>query len=238
MASSFGILGKLEFLQVIASKLIAGINPAVMHNIEKYLALKKAHYLTAVEHLEGDYLEFGVFTGSSFTHSIRCTRRMENIFPDIKQSKFIGFDSFEGFGSLDESDEHPFYTDENFKTSFSGVSKRAAAAAGSYKFELIKGFFEQSLQAGAAAHGVTKARVVFMDSDTYSSAKCAFDYIYPVIQEGTYIILDDFFSYRGSRSKGVAKAFDEFIDDSEISVRRVMDYGLGGSMFVIDSIDT
>ena len=93
MASSFGILGKLEFLQVIASKVISGISHAVIHNIEKYSALKKAHYLTAVEHLEGDYLEFGVFTGSSFTHSMRCTRRMEKIFPGIKQSKFIGYDS-------------------------------------------------------------------------------------------------------------------------------------------------
>jgi O-methyltransferase len=237
MASTFGILGKLEFLQVIASKLIAGINPAVIHNIEKYSALKKVHYLTAVEHLEGDYLEFGVFTGSSFTHSIRCTRSMEKIYPGIKNCKFVGFDSFEGFGLLDEGDEHPFYTDENFETSFATVSKRVATAAGSYQFELKEGFFEESLQAGALAHGINKARVVFMDSDTYGSAKSAFEYVSPVMQEGTYIILDDFFSYRGSKSKGVAKAFDEFLVTTGISVRRVMDYGMGGAVFVIDSIE-
>ncbi len=236
MASSFGILGKLEFLQVIASKFVAGINPAVVHNIEKYSALKKAHYLTAVEHLEGDYLEFGVFTGSSFTHSIRCTRSMEKIFPGIRQSKFIGFDSFEGFGSLEEGDEHPFYTDENFKTSFDSVSKRISAVSGGYKFELKKGFFEDSLRDGALAHGINKVRIVFMDSDTYSSAKSAFEYISPVMQEGAYVILDDFYSYRGSRAKGVAKAFDEFLLNTSTSVRRVMDYGMGGAVFVIDSI--
>ena len=151
MTSKFGILGRLEFLQVIASKFIAGINPAVIHNIEKYYAIKKVHYLTAVEHLEGDYLEFGVFTGSSFTHSIRCTRSMEKIYPGIKNCKFFGFDSFEGFGLLDEGDEHPFYTDENFETSFATVYKRVASAAGSYQFELKEGFFEESLQAGAAS---------------------------------------------------------------------------------------
>ncbi|MDC0181001.1 TylF/MycF family methyltransferase [Pseudomonadota bacterium] len=237
MTSKFGILGRLEFLQVIASKFIAGINPAVIHNIEKYLALKKAHYLTAVEHLEGDYLEFGVFTGSSFTHSMRCTSSMEKIYPGIKKCKFIGFDSFEGFGLLDEGDEHPFYSDENFETSFDAVYKRAAAAAGNYHFELKKGFFEQSLRDGALAHGIDKVRIVFMDSDTYSSAKCAFEYVSPVMQVGAYIILDDYFSYRGSKSKGVARAFNEFLGSSGISARRVMDYGMGGTVFVVDSID-
>ena len=238
MASKFGILGRLEFLQVIASKFIAGINPAVIHNIKKYSALKKVHYLTAVEHLEGDYLEFGVFTGSSFTHSMRCTSSMEKIYPGIKQCKFIGFDSFEGFGLLDEGDEHPFYSDENFKTSFDAVHRRAAAAAGNYHFELKKGFFEQSLQAGALAHGINKVRILFMDCDTYSSAKLAFEYVSPVMQEGAYIILDDFFSYRGSKSKGVARAFNEFLETTGISARRVMDYGMGGSVFVVDLIDT
>ena len=58
------------------------------------------------------------------------------------------------------------------------------------------------------------------------------------MQEGAYIILDDFFSYRGSKSKGVARAFNEFLETSGISARRVMDYGMGGSVFVVDSINT
>lgn len=44
MSTKFGILAKLDFLQSLASKMIAGINPAVIHNIEKYLMLKK--YIT------------------------------------------------------------------------------------------------------------------------------------------------------------------------------------------------
>ena len=70
--------------------------------------------------------------------------------------------------------------------------RRAAAAAGNYHFELKQGFFEQSLRDGALAHGINKVRIVFIDCDTYSSAKCAFEYVSPVMQEGAYIILDDF----------------------------------------------
>ena len=64
MSSKFGFLSKLNFLQDFASLIIARINPAIVHNIEKYMAIKKVHYLSAIEDIEGDYIEFGVFTGS------------------------------------------------------------------------------------------------------------------------------------------------------------------------------
>jgi hypothetical protein len=62
---TFGLLSKLEFLQDWASMVIATINPALMHNLRKYHALKKVHYLAAIEGIEGDYLEFGVFRGGT-----------------------------------------------------------------------------------------------------------------------------------------------------------------------------
>ena len=36
MSSKFGFLSKLNFLQDFVSSLIARVNPAVVHNIEKY----------------------------------------------------------------------------------------------------------------------------------------------------------------------------------------------------------
>ena len=86
--SSFGLLGKLEFLQNFASYLIAIINPAVTHNLEKYKALKKIFYLSAIEDIEGEYLEFGIYTGSSFCHSIRCAKQLVKINPEIEKMKF------------------------------------------------------------------------------------------------------------------------------------------------------
>lgn len=236
MASNFGFLAKLEFLQVVVSRIIAGVNPAVIHNIEKYLALKKVHYLTAVEHLEGDYLEFGVFTGSSFTHSIRCTRKLESIYPEISKSRFLGFDSFQGFGDIESDDEHPFYTDENFGTSFVSVQKRVNKVSGEYFCKLVKGFFNDSLLPGPDHYDIRKIRIAFIDSDTYASSKDALSFISSAVQEGTYVVLDDFYSYRGSRKRGVARAFDEFLVESNVSVRKVFSYGMGGAVFVIDSV--
>jgi O-methyltransferase len=211
MASKFGFLSKLNFLQNIASKLISGINPAIVHNIEKYLTLKKVHYLSAVEGLDGDYLEFGVYTGSSFCHSIRCIKSLKKIQPSIMKTNFFGFDSFEGFGDLSAEDTHPFYIGENFDTDFDTdfdtVNKRVKKVSGQIKYKLVKGFFSESLKYGAEFYSIKKIKILFIDSDTYSSSIEAFKFSIPAIQEGSYIVLDDFFSYKGSAEKGIAKAF-------------------------------
>jgi len=76
MRYRFGLLPRLNFLQDLASVFIANIIPEVIHNLEKYMAIKKVHHLSAIEEIKGDYLEFGVFTGSSFCHSIRCVKNI------------------------------------------------------------------------------------------------------------------------------------------------------------------
>lgn len=70
MATRFGFVSKLNFLQNWVSFFLAKMNPAIIHNIEKYYVIKKVHYLSTIEDIDGDYLEFGVYTGSSFCHSI------------------------------------------------------------------------------------------------------------------------------------------------------------------------
>jgi hypothetical protein len=80
--------------------------------------LNKIFYYAAQEGVEGDYLEFGVYNGSSFCHAIRAYKNSSKF--EINQSNitFYGFDSFEGFGKIDDNDKHPFFVDSNFKTNF------------------------------------------------------------------------------------------------------------------------
>lgn len=236
MSSKFGLLAKLDFLQDWISVIIASINPAVTHNLEKYQVLKKIHYLSAIENIEGDYLEFGIFSGSSFSHSIRCCQKMKKFNPKVMDTRFYGFDSFSGFGEITDEDVHPFYTDENFATSLDLVKKRVSRVAKNLKYQLVPGFFSDSLKGGPASLGIKKARIIFIDSDTYSSASEALIFCSSIIQEGLFVILDDFYSYRGSESRGVARAFNEFIKINKLEVRNVFSYGMGGAVFVISKI--
>ena len=148
--------------------------------------------------------------------------------------RFFGFDSFEGFGELTKDDIHSFYTDENFVTSLKNVQKRVNKAKKDLDAQLIKGFFNKTLKIDPSAYKILKAAIIFVDSDTYESSRDALKFCNNIIQEGTYIILDDFYSYRGSSSKGVKKAFDEFIKMKKCTLRSLFTYGMGGKVFVVD----
>ena len=237
MSSQFGFLARFEILQNIASYFFASFSPAVLHNLEKYIAIKKSIYLTGIEELEGDYLEFGTYTGSSISHAIRCAKKEKGRFANSDSIRFFGYDSFAGFGLLPDEDRHAFYTDHNFSTDYEKVRKRVnKVAGGCFSVSLIKGYFHESLIGGAQAHGIKKARIVFIDSDTKSSAEQALKYCSSVLQSGTFFIIDDFFSYRGNSQLGVAGALNAFCEKNKIKLRQVFTYGMGGCVFVVDKI--
>ncbi len=223
--SKFGLLGKIFILQDILSELISRLNPAVYHNINKYLAIKKAFYLSSIEEIKGDYFEFGVFNGSSFSHAVRCAKNSEKFDPDFKKMIFFGFDSFAGFGEVDNFDKHKFYTDVNFKTDYEKVLNRIRKIIPNDRFRLIKGFFKDSLKLELKTN---LARIIFIDCDTYSSTKLALNFIRLKIQLGTIILLDDYFSYKGIEGRGVSGAFKNFLLENNIKTRTIFTYGMGG----------
>ena len=206
----WGGISKIEFLQVVASNLIAYVNPAVTHNLEKYYAIKKAFYLSAIEDIEGDYIEFGVFEGSSFSHAMRCYINKKDYMPVLSKNniRFFGFDSFDGFGNLSPKDKHPFYIDEQFNTSYDFVKRKIEKISKQFNLEsyLVKGFLADTLLDGPSKYKINKARIIFIDLDLYEPSKKAFLFCRDIFQEGSILILDDFFSYRGSLDKGVAGA--------------------------------
>ena len=235
--SKFGFLSKLNFLQDFASYFISKLNPHAIHNIEKYYALKKVHYLSSLEGMDGDYLEFGLYIGSSFCASIKCCKSVEYLNEKNKETKFYGFDSFEGFGEISEDDRHPFFTDYNFKTTYDKVFKRVKKVAKNYQFELIKGFFNETLSFLPDKYGIKKSRIILIDSDTYEAAKDALKFSLSTLQEGTFLMFDDFMSYKGNLNKGESKAFNEFkSENNNIIFREVFRYGMGGVVYVVSEI--
>ncbi len=227
-------LSRAFFLQNLLAKFFALMPPSIGHNLGKYGALKKAFYLTSLDGVPGDYLEFGVFTGSSMSAAIEMSRC--EIVPREKPVRFIGFDSFAGFGKLsDKEKDHPFFKDSFFETDAKSVQKRLSSLLSDpSRVTLIEGFFDATLKGKTPLnYGVEKAAVVMVDCDTYSGATLVFDFIKPALQEGTYLIIDDFFSYKGASKLGTYGAFLKFQSElRDWSFRRVFDYGYGGAVFV------
>ena len=225
------------FLQNLAARLFSKIPAFVEHNVEKYKALRKAFYLTALERLEGDYLEFGVFTGSSFVFACKIEKKYRDIHKG--SCRFFGFDSFQGFGEIEQHDEHPFYTDSTFSVSSQKVIGNIQKQTRGSEIKLVPGFFDQTI-AGvrSGAHGIPKARIVFIDCDLKEPSALALEYVKDALQPGTVLLMDDFFSYRGREDMGTAGAFEEFKNKyPHITWRQVHSYGYGGVSMICSGID-
>ena len=87
------------FIQNFVASLFSFIPPYLEFTLAKYQAIKKAMYITAHDLTDGNYLEFGIFTGSSFNFAMKINIKIEKIFGKTN-CEFIGFDSFKGFGKI------------------------------------------------------------------------------------------------------------------------------------------
>ncbi|MDR0926999.1 MAG: TylF/MycF family methyltransferase [Ignavibacteria bacterium] len=240
MKSKFGILAAMTFAQDMVSSIIANVNPAIIHAVGKYVALSKIFYYSALENVEGDYLEFGVYAGSSLSHAIKCYNKslMYCHPPQHSQElcRFFGFDSFEGFGELEDEDNHPFFIHSNFATDIEKVRRRLKPRTKKFDVKLVKGFFCDSLKCGASAMGITAAKVVMIDSDTYVAAVDVFKFITPIVQPGTIIVLDDELCYKASKNLGETRAFNDWLNETGITVSKWFTYGDGAFVYVVSSV--
>ena len=226
------------FVQNIAATIISIIPPYLENSLAKYLAIKKAFYITAHDKTTGNYLEFGVFTGSSFNFAIKANKKIEKIFGNL-DCEFIGFDSFKGFGNIKDEDQNPSFQNKTFYVDENKVLKNIKKMAKGKKYRLIKGYYQETIQNKTTLDlNIDKCRVVMIDCDLKESTQLALEFIKPSIQEGTIILFDDFLYYKGSVSKGECGAFNEFQKNIlKLSLGEVSDYGYSGRAYIAYQVD-
>ncbi len=226
------------FIQNIVGSIVSLIPAYLEFTVAKYQAIKKAMYITAHDETLGCYLEFGVFTGSSFNFAMKVNKRIEKIFGKA-DCEFIGFDSFKGFGKIEKEDENPKFKDHTFSVNEEKVLKNINNCAKGQKMRIIKGFYEDTLKNKTTEDlNIGKARVVMIDCDLKQSAKLALEFIRPAIQEGTIILFDDFVFFKGNENKGEFGAFSDFRKKyPHILFRKVFDYGYGSRAFIAHKIN-
>ena len=122
---------------------------------------------------EIDYLEFGVFKGSSFKWWINNIKN--------ENSSFFGFDTFTGLpedwghfkkGDLSSGNELPIINDTRHK--------------------FFQGIFQQTLYVFLKSYVGGKKKVIHLDADLYSSTLFVLTTISPYLKKGDIIIFDEF----------------------------------------------
>ena len=231
------ILKKFLFIQNIIASFFSVIPPYLEFTIGKYQAIKKAMFITAHDETYGSYLEFGIFTGSSFNFAMKINKKIEKIFGEAN-CDFFGFDSFEGFGKISEDDKHPRFRDNIFSVDEKKILKNIQKCSNGQKYKIIKGFFEETIKnKDPHQYGIEKARVVMIDCDLKESTSMALNFVRDVLQIGTIVMFDDYIFYKGDEQKGEFAAFKKFKEQNpNITFRPAFEYGYGSRAFIVSKI--
>ena len=224
------------FIQNFFGSLVSIVPPYLEFSIGKYLGIKKAFYITAHDKTFGSYLEFGVFTGSSFNFAMKVNIKIDNLFGN-SNCDFYGFDSFKGFGNIEINDEHPRFNDETFSVNEEKILKNIKKNAKGQKFKIIKGFFQDTLKKNPENYDIKKARVIMIDCDLKSATLLALNFSKDILQKGTIILFDDYIFYKGDQSKGEYAALEEFKKQNpQIKFREAFEYGYGSKAFIVSEV--
>lgn len=188
----------LRIKTFVLSFFTRNFNNINLHNLEKFIQIKKIWFNINLDSVQGDYIEFGIFKGKSLYHSVKVAQKLK-LYNDIT---FWGLDSFQGF----PVENHDFYISENFKTSKKTVKNFFLK----YKnIKIIEGFFNQSLST-EQLQNIQNISFAFVDCDIYESSEEVFQYLNKRISKGGFIMIDDFTSIDKNGNYIAKSFFDNF----------------------------
>lgn len=192
------------------------------------------------EVVEGNFLEFGVFGGVSLAllaDAYRCD-------PKGMERRIVGYDSF---GGLPGSEERHARWDAGDCARMHGwhpllkVGDPVTKEATLELFrqcqlptpELEVGLYHETLPRTIPSK-YARAALIHIDCDLYESTKTVLEGVASILQEGTVVLFDEWFSYKGNPNRGEARAFNEFLDEHpEWRARHYQSYGAFSDSFIL-----
>lgn len=208
-------------------------------------ALHRAWGHVFTSHIDGDYVEFGVYKGDSFIESFRQHARFArwlqgqmNSTEEWRRSvagnfigssaHFHGLDTFSGMPA--NSERNPTFAQGTFLASRNEVEARCRSA-GMTNFSLYEGKF--SATAPALAERLSpKVAVVNIDCDLHSSAVDALAAIRDRLQVGSVILFDDWNAHCADNNRGERRAFREFRSATSLEFEPWFAYQYSGQAFL------
>ena len=169
--------------------------------------LSIARFMNINRPIKGYYFEFGCNEANTF-------RMAYNTFKYLFDLKYVAFDSFEGLPKVEGIDKMEVFHEGKLKfdkNRFINLVKKEGIKDG--ELFVIKGFYEESLNKDLIDKlSPTKAAVIYIDCDLYTSTVSVLNFIKHFLQPGTIIVFDDWNCFYGDKMRGQKKAFSEFLN--------------------------
>ena len=187
--------------------------------------------------LEGDYFEFGVFEGRAFAIAFNLAQAF-----GLNQMRFHAFDSFAGLPVITGVDAAGFehFTAGDFACDVSTFKRNLTKnGVDMDKISITEGWYDKVLNEQTRNRlAAQKAAVVYLDCDLYESAISALDFITDYVQDGTLLMFDDWFCFRGNPERGEQKAFSDWLKrNPDITAVEYQRFDWQGNSFLLQRSD-
>jgi hypothetical protein len=174
-----------------------------------------------VMNVPGDIIECGVYKGNSFAWMAHLSVILE---PFAINRRFIGFDTFEGFASIDPTKDPADVTKDNFSdTSFDLISASLASldlvrpVNKIKRFELVKGDIVETLPRYINDHPWMTCAMLILDTDLYAPTKVALETVLPIMPKGGVVVFDE---YNYQNFPGETQALREVMNIGGLRVQK------------------
>lgn len=160
--------------------------------------------------MQGAYLEFGVFRGSTFAQFHHLFRRHRMPVP------MFAFDSFAGLPDPTGVDARPGFDQFRGGQFTCGENEFVEALAARWvppaSYTIVPGFYESTLTAETRRRlEIPPAMIVWVDCVLYESVRHVLPFVEPLLQDGTLVVFNDYYRFKGSPAQGERRAFNEFL---------------------------
>ena len=186
--------------------------PYTMTNEERLVTLLRACKYVIDNDIDGSFVECGVWKGGS---SLLIANFLSN--HNANERKLYMYDTFEGMSEPTENDvqyDGQFAGDMLKRgevicySSFDEVAKTMHNSAFT-NYEMIKGKVEDTIP-GTLPQKIALLR---LDTDWYESTKHELEHLFPLVEKGGIVIIDDYGWWEGAK-----KAVDEYILKNNIKI--------------------
>lgn len=157
----------------------------------------------------GDYLEFGVYNGTSLVSAFRETEAM-----GLTHIRLFGFDSFQGLPPAAATDDEGKWKPGAWRSELE-FTKAVLEAEGvdQRRVTLVPGWFSDTCTPDTARRfKISKASVIMVDCDIYTSTKECLNFAAPLIADQALMLFDDWHTGNlAAKHLGERKAFEEWL---------------------------
>jgi O-methyltransferase len=192
-------------------------------------------YLVGAQ-LPGDYCEFGVYRGDTFS---QAHKSLSGLFPTMS---FLAFDSFAGLPKPNGLDARDGYSSNFHESKFTCseedfVANLKLKLVNLERIKIIKGWFNDTLAPGKAEeYGIEKIAAAWIDCDLYESTMPVLSFILPHLSVGSIIVFDDWRCFRNLPDFGEQRACREWLAaNPSLTLHELFSFGYHGIAFTVGS---